>query len=295
MPRTAKPSGELQRVFPVEDYDLAATLNSGQAFRWSRESGGWTGVLGRRWVRLNQSATGIEAQVAEPVNDWRWLADYLQLEVPINGVLATFPADECLLAAVGTCRGLRLLRQESWECLASFILSSTKQIVQIRQIIGRLCAHHGAPVRVPAGARQEHSFPTAAAVACISERELRSLGMGFRAPYLAKAARLVANGEIRLNDLDGMGLVEARAALMNLPGVGRKIADCVLLFATRHTAAFPVDVWILKSLRELYFGSRPASLREVERFAETHFGPNAGLAQQYLFHAARLRAGRVKD
>jgi len=283
----------VQRSFPAQDYNLAATLSSGQAFRWSSEDSGWTGVIGPRWVSLLQTEGGIRATVAQPVSDWSWLRDYLQLDCCLDEVVGTFPADEPMRLAVNACRGLRLLRQDIWECLACFILSSTKQIVQIRQIVGRLCERHGWRVAGPAGGPAAFAFPSAATIAEVSERELRLLGMGFRAPYLSGTARMIAAGAVNLEALRGRNLDDARAELMRLPGVGRKIADCVLLFAAGQAAAFPVDVWILKTVRGLYFEGREVPLREVEAFARTYFGPCAGYAQQYLFHSARLRAGRV--
>ena len=113
--------------------------------------------------------------------------------------------------------------------------------------------------------------------------------MGFRAPYLLATARLIAGGQFDLARLQALPVEVARAELMQLPGVGRKIADCVLLFAYGFESAFPVDVWVMKALRQLYFPRRKASLQRLHRFAATHFGPRAGYAQQYLFHYMRTR------
>ena len=113
--------------------------------------------------------------------------------------------------------------------------------------------------------------------------------MGFRAPYIAAAARAVAGGQLDLARLHALPTAEARAALMGLHGVGRKIADCVLLFAYGKQDAFPVDVWVRRALTELYFPRRRPSARRLEHFANTHFGPNAGYAQQYLFHYVRVK------
>ena len=279
--------------FAVRNYDLAATLDSGQAFRWEARAGEWTGIVGRRWVALRQSEAGIEARTGEAVADWRWLADYLQVEADLAAMLASFPDDEPMRAAVAACRGLRLLRQDPWECLASFILSSTKQIVQIRQIIGELCRRYGAAVAVPAGEAAGFAFPTAAALARVPEAELRDCRMGFRAPYLREAARRVAAGEVKLDALSWITLDAARAELTRLPGVGPKVADCVLLFSCGQPTAFPVDVWVMKALQQLYFPRRRVTLPRMRRFAATHFGPHAGYAQQYLFHYMRKSAERV--
>jgi N-glycosylase/DNA lyase len=284
------PAGGLSRLLlPVEEYDLDATLASGQAFRWENLQGAWVGVIGRNWVRLRSSNGSILAETVGAGADWTELKRYLQVDVALARVLATFPDDEPLRAAVKACHGLRLLRQDPWECLASFILSSTKQIIQIRQIVGQLCERFGEPVPVPAGHRPAHRFPTPERLARCSEAELRECKMGFRAPYLLATARRIAGGRPGLAALGRVSMDEARAALLELPGVGRKIADCVLLFGYGFATAFPVDVWVLRALRTLYFPRRRVSPGRLRRFSETHFGPHAGYAQQYLFHYMRTR------
>ncbi len=134
---------ETEILLPVCDYDLAATLDSGQVFRWQRAGDAWRGVLGKHFLRLTQTPEGIHAQAAAPVADWNFLREFLQSNVHLAAILKTFPDDEPMRAAVARCHGLRLLRQDPWECLASFILSSTKQIVQIRQIVALLCERFG--------------------------------------------------------------------------------------------------------------------------------------------------------
>ncbi|HZL44327.1 MAG TPA: DNA glycosylase [Verrucomicrobiae bacterium] len=280
-------------TFQVRDYDLGATLNSGQAFRWEFRDKGWNGILGKRWVRLETDGSCIHASVGEPVADWNWLTDYLQIEVDLVAILGTFPDNAPMRAAVGSCRGLRLLRQDNWECLASFLLSSTKQIVQIRQIISVLCERFGEPILALPGHPPAYAFPTAERLAQASESDLRACKMGFRAPYLLDTARRVVSSQIDLDRLKDLPIEAARSELMELPGIGRKIADCVLLFAYGFPAAFPVDVWVLKAFRQLYFPNRRPTTKRLLRFSETQFGPNAGYAQQYLFHYIRTRAGRT--
>jgi N-glycosylase/DNA lyase len=278
------------RTFEVADYDLDATLTSGQAFRWERHEHAWLGVVANRWVRLRAGPNSITAETAKPVADWDWLADYLQLTLTLEEILLTFPEDEPMRAAVRACRGLRLLRQGPWECLASFILSSTKQIIQIRQIIALLCERYGDPVPVAPGHRPAFSFPCPDRLASLSEAELRACKMGFRAPYLLETSKLVAGGQLDLVQLARLQVESARGELLKLPGVGRKVADCVLLFAYGFQSAFPVDVWVTKALQSLYFSRRrQVGLQKLHRFAASHFGPNAGYAQQYLFHYMRTK------
>ena len=290
---------------PVRDYDLAATLDSGQVFRWQRVENFWHGVIGKHFVRLTQNANGIHAHAAAPVTDWNFLREFLQSNVNLAAILKTFPDDEPMHAAVAACHGLRLLRQAPWECLASFILSSTKQIVQIRQIVALLCERFGEPTTVerasPRAAnnlrhdndgsrgRSPHQFPTAEKIANLTEADLRDCKMGFRAPSLLAAARRIADGSFDLERIRKMDYAEARLELMKLRGVGGKIADCVLLFGYGFDSAFPVDVWIERALQELYFPRRRASEKRLRKFAATHFGPHAGYAQQYLFHYMRTK------
>lgn len=230
--------------------------------------------------------------MAEPQPDWTWLGNTLQVHVDLSAVIASFPPDPALRDAVAACPGLRLLRQEPWECLASFMLSATKQIVQIRQIVATLCERFGDPVAVPPGHEPAYAFPRAEQLAVLTERDLRDCKAGFRAPRLLAASRAVAEGRLDLDGLARLPLEEARARLMALAGVGRKIADCVLLFAAGFDQVFPIDVWVLRGLRELYFPGRQPAPAEIRHFSETHFGPYGGHAQQYLFHYLRTRRSR---
>lgn len=276
-------------LLPVRDYDLAATLDSGQAFRWREQNGTWHGVIGQRHVQLTQTGEGIRAKTFQDPSGWQWLRHYLQSELDLSAVLKTFPDDEPMRNAIANCRGLRLLRQDPWECLASFILSSTKQIVQIRQIVALLCERFGASLAPPISNEPVFAFPSVEKIAACTEAELRACKMGFRAPHLLHAARQVTGGKLDLEQIRALPHAQARPALMALNGVGGKIADCVLLFAYGFDAAFPVDVWVARALQELYFPKRRASERRLRRFANTHFGPHAGYAQQYLFHYMRTK------
>ena len=186
----SKQNVTLNHSFGIEDYNLPLTLTSGQAFRWTEQDGTWIGIIHNRWVRLRADEFSVHAEVAQPVTDWTWLSDYLQLHLDVRKVIRSFPADDPMKAAVTACRGLRLLRQDPWECLASFILSSTKQIVQIQQIIKLLTERFGEPLPVLAGHDPAYGFPSASRLARATEQELRACKMGFRAPNLLRTARM---------------------------------------------------------------------------------------------------------
>jgi len=285
------------KTIAVSDYDLGATVTSGQAFRWRKQGESWVGIVYGRWVRLTPGDSKMIAEGAQPSEDWNWLTHYLQTDLDLGEVLETFPQDEPMQTAVAACHGLRLLRQDPWECLASFILSSTKQILQIQQIVSLVCARFGQPIMVPEDQEPGFAFPCAERLACASETELRACKMGFRAPFLLSAARAVSEGKLDLTQLACLPVEVARAELLKLNGVGEKVSNCVLLFAFGRQEAFPVDVWVAKALRQLYFQRRKRSLKQLQTFAANHFGPNAGYAQQYLFHYMRLhmKPNRLAD
>jgi len=194
-------------------------------------------------------------------------------------------------AARDYCRGLRIIRQPRWECMATFITSSMKQVAHIRQISRALRERYGVG-HVLAG-RELFAFPPAARLAQTNEEELRGCGLGYRAKNLLATARLVASGEVDVDELAQLPDEELRRELCALPGVGSKVANCVMLFAYERLRAFPIDVWIERVLRERYFPRRRrVTARELCEFAASHFGAHGGYAQQYLFHHARKTTPR---
>src|SRR5581483_9025986 len=267
-------------ILPVRNYDLAATLDSGQVFRWRQMENSWIGVCGNNFVCLTQIENGIRAEIPLPQENWNWLKEFLQTEIDLQKILKTFPDDEPMRRAVAACHGLRILRQDPWECLASFILSSTKQIVQIRQIVSNLCECFGNELIAPKNYSPIFSFPAAEKIASLTETQLRNCKMGFRAPNLLATAQKIADGTFDLERIRQMNYADAQNELMKLRGVGKKIADCVLLFAYGFDSAFPVDVWVERALQQLYFPRRRVSEKKLRHFATTHFGPHAGYAQQ---------------
>lgn len=277
----------------MRDYDLDATLGSGQTFRWKKQQGKWCGIIGGQNIRLELKPDAILAERFGGNPDEAALREYLQTGTDLEAILKTFPDDPFMQKAIASCRGLRLLRQDPWECLASFILSSTKQIVQIEQIIKSLSENFGGKLPSPKG-DSAFAFPGPDRLMECTEKELRQCKMGFRAPYLLATAKIIGAHEFDLEGLKSLPLEEARLRLLTLPGIGPKIADCVLLFAFGFSHAFPIDVWVAKALEKIYFRRRPRKLSSLKTFVEKHFGPHAGYAQQYLFHYMRV-AGRGEE
>ena len=280
----ARRFGLLTTRVAAPDFDLALTLNSGQVFHWRAEGSGFAGAIGDLPVYVEPQDRAL---LIAPTSAADLARRYFALDHPLGEIRGSFPADDAGLAgAAAACAGLRIIRQPLWECTATFITSAMKQVAHIRQISTALRARYGRVVR--AGELEVHAYPAPASLAGSTEADLRACGLGFRAAKLLATSRRFAAGEIRERDLRASTRSEAEVALRTLPGIGPKVANCVLLFSLEHLDAFPIDVWIERVLRERYFrGKRRVTAGRLREFARTHFGPYGGYAQQYLFHQAR--------
>jgi N-glycosylase/DNA lyase len=275
------------------DFDLAKTLDSGQVFHWEKVGNGFVGTIGDRAVYLEQPGGILKAAGSVDKIDrttrsifQATVRNYFALDHPLESICRSLPRDPAMTAAKEFCCGLRIIRQPKWECLAMFICSSMKQVAHIRQISLALRKRFGKAVAIDD--EIVFTFPTAERLAQSSERELRECALGYRAKNLLATARLIANGTIDLERSATLSDVDLRKALCALPGVGAKVANCVMLFAYERLRAFPIDVWIERVLRESYFPrARKLNARRLQTFTEGYFGDHGGYAQQYLFHYAR--------
>ena len=280
-------------ALPAPDFDLAATLTCGQVFHWRPAGAGWTGAVGEIPFYVEQRGNDLLV----PQGCEESAARYFALDHPMTQIYDTFPRDPAMDAALAACRGLRIIRQPLWECLASFITSALKQVAHIAQISHQLRVRFGQPVGTAAGV-ELWAYPTPERIAGLQEADLRACGLGFRARSVLETARAIVEageqGNPVLETIRALDRPTALASICRFRGVGTKVANCVLLFAYEHLDAFPIDVWIERVLRERYFQAEPdAPVARLQRFAEEYFGPYGGYAQQYLFHHARL-SGRKK-
>jgi N-glycosylase/DNA lyase len=293
---------------PITAGVLAETLDGGQAFRWQREPTAidgktlegemWRGVFGDSVVRLACDAGGIvrwSAPCERTAGTRESLARYLDLARDPRALADQLPwrSDVHLAHCLETFPGLRILCQPFGETLLGFLCSATKQIVQIKQMVALLASRHGAPLFAEAGEAAVHRLPTWPELARVPEAELRSCLLGFRARYIHQTAQFLAARPDWLEETESLPYAAAKERLCSLPGVGEKVADCVLLFGAGRLEAFPVDVWIVKTMERRYglHGWKPA---QIAHFGRTHFGPLAGLAQQYLFAYERSEKVRQK-
>ncbi|HVU26006.1 MAG TPA: DNA glycosylase [Opitutus sp.] len=295
---------------------LAEILDGGQAFRWQRDTlpstlrrpgegapppDAWLGIFDRHVVRLSYDSAGTLhwcAPAAFADDTAPALARYFDASRDFAALADSLPwrSDAHLARCLAAFPGLRILRQPFGETLLGFLCSATKQIVQIKQMLALLAARHGDPLleltaldsqlSVPS-LNSVHRLPTWPELAAIPESALRSCLLGFRARYIHQVAQFLAAHPGWLAETETLPYAAAKARLCSLPGVGEKVADCVLLFGAGRLEAFPVDTWIIRSMAERYglAGWKPA---QIAHFGRTHFGPLAGLAQQYLFAFERL-------
>jgi N-glycosylase/DNA lyase len=268
-------------------FSLEHTLESGQFFRYSRAPGGaFTLHARRRLFRVEQAGETLLVDGA----DAAFVRDFFSLDHDLPAIRESLARDPKLRPSLDAHPGLRLLRQDPWECTAAFILSIASNIPRIAGNVADLARAYGGTSRLDG--LESPDFPLPRELG--GERELRRLRVGFRASYLVQAARLAQGG--LLEEVEGLPYEEAKEALMVIPGVAEKVADCVLLFAFGHLGAFPVDTWIRKVMIETYFGGRQAPDRAIRAFAQERWGDLAGYAQQYLYHAsrkARRHGGKV--
>jgi N-glycosylase/DNA lyase len=274
------------------NFDLETTLNSGQVFHWEKVGEGFYGAIGDEAVFVEQrgATLGVASEGAalrRRGDNGKVIRNYFALDHSLDEICASFPCDPVMDAARDFCQGLRIIRQPRWECLATFICSSMKQVAHIRQISRALRERFGEKKEVCG--HTVFSFPPADRLAGTTENELRKCGLGYRAKNLVATAKRVASREANLDSWNVLSDGELREQLCDLPGVGAKVANCVMLFAYERIKAFPIDIWIERVLRENYFPrKRKVTSATLAEFAANYFGTHGGYAQQYLFHHARM-------
>ena len=263
----------LRLVGGAGQFALAETLDCGQAFRWRQgPEGRWEGAAGSRYLSLERQGEDI-LLLGLREEDRPFWESYFDLGRDYAALAALFRKNPVMRRALDFCPGIRVLRQDPWETLCTFILSANNNIPRIKGIVERLCQGWGEPIP-GSGFR---AFPPPEALAPLSPEDLAPLRAGWRGEYILDAARRVAEGRLDLEAVARMPTPEARKALMEVRGVGVKVAQCVLLFGFGRTECVPVDVWMDRVLKKYYPRGMPRYLL-----------PWAGIAQQTLFHWVRV-------
>jgi N-glycosylase/DNA lyase len=286
------------RLGPKELLNLDFTLSCGQVFRWDKHGEWWYGVVRDRVVKMRQVGDELRFENV----DAGFVRDYFRLEDDLPRILFEINKDVHIKRALDTFRGLRVLRQDPWECLISYICATYKNVPGIRHMLMNLSKRFGE--KTAFDGKDLYAFPEPERLARATKEDLAKCGLGYRAKYVAETAKAVCGEDVDFERLKHLAYEEAKEELVNLPGVGLKVADCVLLFSLEKLEAFPVDVRINRAIQTYYanhfpeeFMKRIASKKSLtdsdyekfNLFGRSYFGKFAGYAQEYLYHYERTK------
>lgn len=277
--------------------DLDATLCCGQVFRWNKRGEWWYGVAGGKAVKLRQT----NAELEYTNTDFKSLENYFGLDDDLEKIRVSIGKDEHIRKALREFWGLRIIRQEPWECLISYICATYKNIPAIKHMLLNLSSRFGEKTLLDG--MEFFTFPTPAKLARAPVKDLLDCGLGYRAKYVQSTSKRILENAIELESLRKLPYAQAKKQISSFAGVGPKVADCVLLFSLGKTEAFPVDRWIERVILNHYIEKLPSELaRELQKregltntnyakinvFGREYFGEYAGYAQEYLYHFERM-------
>jgi N-glycosylase/DNA lyase len=280
-------------------FDLDFTLCCGQAFRWEKHGDWWYGIVGENAFKVQQSGDKLEFENTSEVS----VRKYFGLNDDLPEILSEINKDRHMEAAINEFKGLRILRQDPWECLISYICATYKNIAAIKRMLSRLSRKFGEEVVLDG--YSFFTFPTPMRLAKATLEDLRECELGYRANYVSVTAKEIRKKGRELECLKEVASDRAKEELLGFPGVGPKVADCVMLFSLEKLEAFPVDVWIKRAVLRHYAVHFPSNLvermshgkslntseyKQLNLFGRSYFGEYAGYAQEYLYHHERIHS-----
>jgi N-glycosylase/DNA lyase len=276
---------------------LDVTLCCGQVFRWDKKSDWWYGVAGDKAFKVRLVGEGLEYCNVKA----SFVERYFSLDIDLRKIADAINKDAHIAKAIEAYWGLRIIRQEPWECLISYICATYKSIPAIRHMLNNMAKRFGEKAILDGN--EFFTFPSCEALSRATEEELKACGLGYRAKYVQQTSRRIRETSFDLDALRNLPYAEAKKALMEFPGVGAKVADCVLLFSLGKTESFPVDVWVKRVMLNHYidklgngYGERllahkslgSGDYEKLNAFGRSYFGEYAGYAQEYLYHYERM-------
>ncbi|ABW19982.1 DNA-3-methyladenine glycosylase family protein [Alkaliphilus oremlandii] len=271
----------------LQDFDPKHIFECGQCFRWDKEQdGSYTGVAFGKVLNVKKEEDNVIFKHSNKEEFHKIWIPYFDLDKDYGKIKAALiKEDEIMKSAADLGNGIRILQQDSWETLISFIISSNNNIPRIKKAVNLISERFGLYLGEYDGKKQ-YSFPEPEVVCALSNEELTSCGVGYRAKYIIDTAKAVVEKNILLDELKKLDSSDCFEALLQFNGVGPKVANCILFFAMGKVDAFPVDVWVKRVMEHFYF-KKDTPNKEIERFAKEKFGEYAGYGQQYLFYYAR--------
>lgn len=277
------------KLYNIDHFDLEQSFLCGQAFRWEKdESGIFYGIVGNSVAKVyHYDENTIYIESSNP--DLIFWSNYLNFSCDYNIVEKELSEDKILLPCIEAGRGIRILRQDLWETIVSFIISANNNIPRIKKIINKMCELFGEKIEFDG--KIFYGFPTPEALAELALSDLAPIRAGFRDKYILDAAKKVVSGEVNLDEIPKLSNKNAKSELMKIKGVGTKVADCVLLFSLGRHNVFPLDVWTKRIINDVY----GIEEKVVPTFIEEHFGKNAGIAQQYLYYYYAIEGNSIQS
>ena len=282
-------------------FNIDFILRCGQVFRWRKENNTWYGVISDTCVKMTQRQNILTYSLF-PDTESTLIHRYFRFDDNLPIITKSINKDAVIRKTLTQLEGLRLVRQDPWECLISFICATFANIPRIKKMVHNLCRAFGQPIAC--NGYTEYLFPSPQKLASASINQLTACNLGYRAKYVKTAATRILEGAVCLPHLRSMSYLEAKQELLRIEGVGQKVADCVLLFSLEHLKAFPVDRWLQRILITKYpqYLSKKALIRkaltpqvykELSSFGQSYFGNYAGYAQEYLYahHSTIQMAG----
>lgn len=270
----------------INPFNFQMMVDGGQAFRWNRkEDGKYIGVVKNNVFEIFQSGGKLIIDSNGNNKETAFIKEYLDIPRDYNKIEQEMLKFEELEPAVKYSSGYRILYQDPWETTISFIISANNHMRNIKKTIENICRTYGKPISYKG--EIYYTFPTPEVLASLSEDELKFTKCGYRAKFMIETAKIIASGQIDIYDFKNKSADDIRRELLMLPGVGRKVADCIMLYSMRKFEAFPIDVWIKRILEHMYFSDNQISLTKLQKFAQDRFGEIAGFIQQYLFYYSR--------
>ncbi|MBN2734622.1 MAG: DNA lyase [Methanomicrobiaceae archaeon] len=276
----------MSRIFLLDDntpFSLSETLSCGQVFRWHEENGWWQGVCQGRLIRIRQIGNRLEYSGC----DETFLVYYFHLDADLNSILDSVNKDEYINAAIEKHRGLRIIRQDPWECLLTYICAQNANIPFIERMLSNMSEMSGEVIKTESGTA--HAYPTSEKLSLVCETDVSGCSTGYRSSYICSTAYEIFSDKMWADKIYKADYESARKEIMRYKGIGRKVADCILLFGFQKYESFPVDRWVDRIMHK-YYGvgdsEKPLSGGEYEKirkFGQEYFGRYAGYAQEYLF------------
>ena len=273
----------MSSAIKVPLFNLKHSIECGQVFGWKKIGGWYQGAFKNHIILIKQEKDKLIFDSEVDCKDF--LMWTFRLDDNLEDIYLNISKDTFIRAAIEYARGLRIMRQEPFKCLISYICSANSNILNIERMLDNICRKFGSPIKFKN--YEAHSFPSPKAIAATSLKELTRCKLGFRAKYVREVSKLIAAGRLNFFELRNLGYEEIKQRLLALPGVGEKVADCVTLFSFDKLEAFPVDVWIRRAMTKYYFNGKKVSDTKIRRFAHSYWDKYAGYAQEYIFYYVR--------